>query len=246
MSSPCPNGHQSNDPEWCDTCGAPLAGGTGAASVASASASAASAGTASSAPSTPASTATIACSSCGDINPESNLFCETCGLDFVTGQKPAEQAPVATTAATPAAAVPAPEPIDPGEDLGWSATLTVDADWFAAKGEGIGTPPTRSPNVVEMRHHSMVIGRTRSSGHSPGLVVDDDHGISRKHAELSFDVDAGAWSATDLGSTNGTFVVEEGEALNAELTPIEPNVPRMLLPTDRLFVGAWTRINSSN
>jgi hypothetical protein len=242
MSTLCPNGHHSNDAEWCDTCGAPLAGGTGAGSTTAGSATAASsiAPTALSAPSAPASSATINCVSCGEINPESNLFCETCGLDFVTGQKPAESAPVV---AAPINGVATQLPADPGEDLGWSATLTVDSEWFAAKGEGIGTPPTRAVEVVELRHHSVVIGRSRSSGHNPGLVIDDDHGISRKHAELTYDADADSWSIIDLGSTNGTFVVANGEALIAGLTPIDPNTARPLQPTDRIFVGAWTRID---
>jgi hypothetical protein len=240
MTTLCPNGHQSNDAEWCDTCGAPLAGGTGAASVAAGPATAAPMGL-----NTPPAPATMTCTSCGEINPESNLFCETCGLDFVTGQKPVESAPPAPpVTATPASGATA-KPTDPGENLGWSATLTVDSDWFAAKGEAIGTPPARTPNIVELRHHSMVIGRTRSSGHSPGLVVDDDHGISRKHAELTYDADTAAWSVTDLGSTNGTFVVPEHEPLSHGLTPIEPNVPRPLAETDRVFVGAWTRIELS-
>ena len=25
----CPNGHVSSDPDWCDTCGAPMAGNSG-------------------------------------------------------------------------------------------------------------------------------------------------------------------------------------------------------------------------
>ncbi len=241
MSAQCPNGHTSNDLEWCDTCGAPLAGGTATATPAAAAPSSTS--STSSTTSASLSTAAITCPSCSEINPESNLFCETCGLDFVTGQKPAD--PVAPPPATATTPLPASPPPDPGEDLGWRATTTVDTEWFAAKGEGIGTPPTRSAHVVELRHHSVVIGRTRSSGNSPGLVVDDDHGISRRHAELTFDPVSNTWSVIDLASTNGTFVLAEGDALDPSLAPIEPNIGKLLNPTDRVFVGAWTRVELS-
>ncbi len=160
--SKCPNGHDSKDPEWCDTCGAPLQGGIGAASVAATVApyatSAAGAGTGSGTGAA-ASGAVTMCPACGDANPESNLFCESCGLDFVTGQLPP---PVVTP--DPALAAPVDPtgplvpatPVDLGVDLGWSATLTIDKDWFAAKGEGIGTPPDRAPRSVDLRHGTVL------------------------------------------------------------------------------------------
>jgi hypothetical protein len=235
LSTTCSNGHQSNDPDWCDTCGVPMSGSSGSGSSGSGSSASGSSGSGSSGSGSTASATggTIACPTCGDTNPASNLFCESCGTDFVTGQKPPEPSPQ-IVAATPAA--------DPGIDLGWSALSTVDSEWFAAKGEGIGTPPDRGALTIELRHGSVVIGRTRSSGNSPGLVVDDDHGISRRHAELTHDANANSWAVTDLGSTNGTFVLPPGEALTAELTPITPNTPRLLVAGDRVFVGAWTRI----
>ncbi len=193
----CPQGHVSNDPDWCDTCGAPIgstaspSASTGVAPSAAPSPSGSSGSSGSVSPSVidPAGAsvgasatartglATINCPSCGDPNPESNLFCESCGLDFVTGQVPPP--PIAAPAAN---ADPQPinglDPLhDPGTDLGWEVVLTVDTEWFAAKGEGIGTPPTRSERVEELRHSPLVIGRTRSSGKSPGVVIDDDHGI---------------------------------------------------------------------
>jgi FHA domain len=251
----CPNGHQSTDAEWCDTCGAPLGrAGSDAGSDAGSGARSA-AGAPSSTPSAPPSAAplgasgsglkpngpAINCPSCGDPNPESNLFCESCGLDFVTGQAPTPPPtpPLPIQAPEPIAT---PEPVDPGTDLGWSVTLTIDTDWFAAKGEGIGTPPTRADRVEELRHSPLVIGRTRSSGKSPGVVIDDDHGISRRHAELTHDAQADTWSITDLGSTNGTFVVASDAVLSAALTPVEPNSPVLLVAGDQVFVGAWTRL----
>ncbi len=240
MTTPCPNGHRSTDPEWCDTCGAPL--GTPPAGSGSGSA-----------PSAPPSSgvssgagkpgATINCPSCGDPNAESNLFCESCGLDFVTGQVPTPPPAAAPHPVLPAAApaVVTP-PVDPGTDLGWTVTLAVDPEWFAAKGEGIGIPPSRAERVQELRHSPLVIGRTRSAGASPGIVIDDDHGISRRHAEVTHDPATDSWNITDLGSTNGTFVVAAGTALSASLSPITPNTPTPLSESDRVFVGAWTQV----
>jgi FHA domain/Double zinc ribbon len=235
----CPNGHDSKDAEWCDTCGAPLQGGTGAAATAVASPDPAS--------SVPAGPGPVTiCPSCGDSNPESNLFCESCGLDFVTGQLPPPVAapdPTLVGLVDPTGPLVAATPVDLGTDLGWTATLTIDAEWFAAKGEGIGTPPDRAPRTVDLRHGTVLIGRTRSSGANPGITIDDDHGISRKHAELIHDASANTWSITDVGSTNGTFVVAAGAPLAADLAPIAPNVPLALAETDQVFVGAWTRLD---
>lgn len=241
--TPCPNGHQSTDAEWCDTCGAPLGtAGSGVSSTTAAPSSApSSAPSGVSVPPLNPPGPVVDCPSCGDPNPESNLFCESCGLDFVTGQAPTPQStqPLPIQAPQPIAT---PEPIDPGTDLGWSGSLSIDTDWFAAKGEGIGTPPTRAERVEELRHSPLVIGRTRSTGKSPGIVVDDDHGISRRHAELTYDATADTWSITDLGSTNGTFVVASDAVLSAALTPLDPNSPVLLGPGDQVFVGAWTRL----
>jgi FHA domain len=183
--------------------------------------------------------ATVACPSCATPNPSSNLFCESCGLDFVTGQAPAPD-PVA---ASPSAAVAAaPVIVDPGTDLGWSAELTISSEWFAAKGEGIGVPPTRGPITIELRHDTVLIGRSRSTGTNPGVVIDDDHGISRRHAELRHDIATDSWTLTDLGSTNGSFVVADGEAITPATAPLPANEPRPITVSDRVFVGAWTQI----
>ncbi len=254
----CPNGHVSADPDYCDTCGTPLG--------AKASAVAPTAAPANAVP--PAQAAMIPCPACNDLNVETNLFCEMCGYDFVTGQA-APVVPVAAAPATPStpassssapfAAAPAGAglpsaslasppvaPADPGRDLGWTATLTVDRAWFAVKGEGIGTPPDRAPTVVELRHVSAVIGRSRSTGEQPGVVVDDDHGISRRHAELTLDAATNVWKVTDLSSTNGTYVLDANTEATADLAPIAPGVAKAIGPNDQVHIGAWTRLTLTN
>jgi FHA domain/Double zinc ribbon len=238
----CPNGHVSTDPDYCDTCGTPLGAapspstGTPASSSGSAASNSPGSGSSSSAPSGPA--AMTACPSCGESNAESNLFCESCGLDFVTGQAPP---PIVTAAAVLVPAAPSVA-IDPGRDLGWVANLAVDTAWFAVKGEGIGTPPTRGVKDVPLFHVKAVVGRSRSAGAQPGIIVDDDHGISRQHAEFHYDEVGDAWSVTDLSSTNGTFVLAEDAVPTAELEPIPPGVARPLIAGERVHLGAWTLI----
>lgn len=245
----CPNGHVSTDPDYCDTCGTPI-GATRTSSPSGAGASAASGGSGGSAgssspgglssfspaPSGPG--AMTACPSCGESNAESNLFCESCGLDFVTGQAPP---PIVTPAAILVSAAPSVA-IDPGRDLGWVANLAVDTAWFAVKGEGIGTPPTRGVKDVPLFHVKAVVGRSRSAGAQPGIIVDDDHGISRQHAEFHYDEKADAWTVTDLSSTNGTFVLADDAVPTAELEPIPPGVARPLVEGERVHLGAWTQI----
>lgn len=71
-------------------------------------------------------------------------------------------------------------------------------------------PPTLPGPVAD---GSFVIGREGD------IVVEGDDGVSRHHARL--DIRSGRMTLTDLGSTNGTFVSEQGLAAGMA-TPLEP------------------------
>ncbi len=238
----CPNGHSSADPDYCDTCGTPLGAtrlpSSPPASTGSTNATASTSTPTASSGATSTVAATTPCPSCGELNAASNLFCESCGLDFVTGQAPP---PIVVAKPILAPASP-PVVLDPGTDLGWTVTLSVDSEWFAVKGEGIGVPPDRPATQIQLRHPSAVIGRSRSAGAQPGVVIDDDHGISRRHSELSFDETLDQWSITDLSSTNGTYVLAPDTPLALELEPIVPGVAHVIGARDRVYVGAWTQL----
>jgi FHA domain/Double zinc ribbon len=89
----CPAGHQSGDADYCDTCGAPIAGpGAGADQAAAAPAASgldlgagAGAGLAG---------ASQVCPNCAAANISTALFCEDCGYDFTTGALPAPLSPL--------------------------------------------------------------------------------------------------------------------------------------------------------
>lgn len=86
----CPAGHQSADADYCDTCGAPIAGDQAAGAAP---------GEASAPPAAPSSLdlgpatgstppAGKPCPNCSTENTPTALFCEDCGYDFTTGAMP--------------------------------------------------------------------------------------------------------------------------------------------------------------
>lgn len=223
MTAVCPNGHVSGDPEWCDTCGAPM---TPMASVPPVPTPVP----------TPLSTtvAPVSCPHCGSMNSADNLFCESCGYDFTTGQVPE---PVA--AAAPAE--PQPDVVVGGAGS-WIVVVEVDAAWHALKGELADRPlPAPSTSTVPIGHHASLVGRTsQSRGLRPEIALDADTAVSRRHAQ--FILDDEKLSVVDLSSTNGTFVLDAGAVPTAESAALAPGVAAVLDDGDQIFVGAWSRL----
>jgi pSer/pThr/pTyr-binding forkhead associated (FHA) protein len=60
-------------------------------------------------------------------------------------------------------------------------------------------PPEGAPQVVALRGHGVILGRSSNVD-----VLVDDLYVSDEHAEIL--PDDGSWSVRDLGSTNGTFL----------------------------------------
>lgn len=225
MSAVCPNGHTSEDLEWCDTCGAPMAG-AGAAAAAT--------------PSTPApvptssAVAPVSCPHCGSMNSADNLFCESCGYDFITGQSPEPSSTPAPAEADPAAPAPAAGT--------WIVVVEVDPAWHVLKGElADRSLPAPSTSTVPIGQHASLIGRTsQSRGLRPEIALDADTAVSRRHAQLILEGDK--LSVVDLSSTNGTFVLDRGAVPTADSAPLAPGVSAVLDDGDQIFVGAWSRL----
>ncbi len=129
--------------------------------------------------------------------------------------------------------------IPPGIPLEWVAEVWIDPDWYAGQEADDPMPSPGLPVVVPLTVRSALIGRVSASKHiTPDIDCTTDSGVSRRHAQLT--TDGTRWFVEDLGSSNGTFVGDAGDALPED--PIEVGPKRELGDDDRIYVGAWTRI----
>jgi hypothetical protein len=209
----CPKGHASSTDDFCDECGAKI-GGTGTVPMTAGAAPAASPAT--------ASPAAEPCPNCGAPRAGGTRFCEDCGYDHSTGKVPA----LASSPVTPAPVA--------GQ---WTATIAVDRKYFEDNAiEGVEFPADAPSREVDLPAPQVRIGRrSASKGTNPEIdLADSDPGVSHSHALLTLSVD-GAWLLSDLGSTNGTYLNDEQQALTAGQT-------RSLKDGDQVHVGAWTTI----
>lgn len=254
MNLTCPAGHLSNDPEWCDTCGARIGAVPAAAP-----------------PSPPAvpvggPSAAVRCPHCGVENPADNLFCEACGYDFTTGQAPPDVVLTGPPPASPPRSPTASPPASAGGELihpqvpehaaqsgaeespgsvdgpGWLVVVEVSPAWYALKGALADQPcPPVSTSTVRLHHDVSLVGRTsQSRSIRPEIALDQDTGVSRRHAQ--FVRDGEHMTVIDLASTNGTYVAYDDEAPTEDTPAIEPSVARAIDDGDVVYVGAWTKL----
>jgi FHA domain/Double zinc ribbon len=259
MSVRCPDGHSSESTDYCDTCGLPIE---------AAPSSALDLGPASTVPppvdSPNGSSAGSPgpdekpCPNCSAVVPGGDLFCEVCGYDFTTGALPAPvtapggiavQGGSAAQLGGAAVVTPAPHPAGasvsgagsavPGGTLTWVAEVWVDPDWYGTQESDEPCPSAGMPVVVPLWDTSVLVGRRSASRNiHPQVDCGADHGVSRRHAQLT--TDGQRWWAEDLQSSNGTFFGPAGAPLPTQ--PITPGQRVEFAPGDRVYVGAWTRI----
>ncbi|MGH9264721.1 MAG: FHA domain-containing protein [Acidimicrobiales bacterium] len=222
MPVACPNGHQSESTDYCDTCGAVIGGEAPPAEGNTAQ--------------MPAPPAAATCPNCGAPREPDEAFCEVCGLDFATGQLP-----------TPPAADPAPAAatVDPAAaaTAEWVAVVSADHRYFESNqaespDQSVTFPTDAAVREVPLLASEVLIGRrSDSKGIFPEIDLSEppsDPGVSRRHAILRRQPD-GEWVVVDQGSTNGTVV-------RSAVTAIKPGDAVRLHDGDHLHVGAWTRI----
>jgi hypothetical protein len=253
MSATCPNGHESEWPDFCSVCGVSLqpagapAGADSGAAASPAATPAPDAGAAS-----PATTpAGPTCPNCGYSREATDVFCESCGFDFIAGTMPS--APVVVPAAgTPSpdagppatAGAPAGGPAGPGPaaaTASWWAVVEADRAYYDREHAGgpvaFPDPAPASVSVPLITEVAHIGRRSASRGLSPEIDLagpPEDPAVSHRHAELRRQAD-GSYVVVDVGSTNGTKVDDATDLL-------APDTPQPLADRSRLYLGAWTRI----
>lgn len=95
MTLTCPEGHQSEATDYCDTCGAPMTGGVPSVGGSLPVGGAPSGASPDPGPDPGAAAPSQTCPHCGAANLADALFCEACGYDFTTGAAPLDDAPEA-------------------------------------------------------------------------------------------------------------------------------------------------------
>jgi len=215
MSATCPQGHESDDADFCTVCGARI----GAPSFATPPKEVP-------APFDAPSTADVPaepCPKCQTMRFGDAQFCEECGYDFVNPPT----APLEPTA-----------PLD-DERVGWMVVVSTDRDHYDRNApDDIAFPADLEDRIVVLDQDCMRIGRRSEARHAhPEIDLagpPEDTGVSRMHAVLNRQAD-GSFVIVDLGSVNGTTV-------NDEPTVLDEGVARPLHHGDRIHVGAWTAI----
>lgn len=161
-----------------------------------------------------------------------------------TPQSAGSQSPEATRNAPLMPETPRPEARRPEADttngpVAWVAELWIDPEWYAVQESPDPIPSPGLPDIVPLRGDSVLIGRTsHSRGIFPDIEGGADTGISRRQAKLT--TDGKRWFVEDLDSSNGTFVGPAAGKLPED--PLTPGRRHELEPSDRIYVGAWTRI----
>jgi len=211
---PCPkNGCQSNDPDWCSECGAPMR--AVAAPVPS--------------PTGAPALAPTLCPDCSTPRDGDGEFCGVCRFNFETGQSyaPAAAAAPAAPAPSPVAAAVAETPV-PVISRQWSVHIERDPALDPSVDPASLAPYPQLTFPLDLPE--MLIGRANGRNH-PEIPVDDE-GVSSRHAKLAFAAD-GSLSVLDLASTNGTTL--NGVALIAGAATI-------LASGDQMVIGRWSRL----
>lgn len=129
--------------------------------------------------------------------------------------------------------------------MSWSVEVAIDPAWYEVKGVLADRPcPAPTAAVWALGSGTTLVGRNSSGrGVHPEIALDDDTGVSRRHAE--FVVSGEKLFVVDRSSTNGTYVLSDTEHYGPETPPIQPEVARALQHGDRVYLGAWTRMTVS-
>lgn len=150
----------------------------------------------------------LGCRGCGRTRVDDARFCETCGHDHTAS-------------------------------VVWSVEVSADRAYYERTGSDLPFPITRVPSVLVFEADEITVGRrSEPRGIAPDVDLSGeraDPGVSHRHGVIRRDASSGECTIVDLGSTNGTTV-------NGEEQAIAPHEPVRLHAGDRIHVGAWTTI----
>ncbi|MEE9416527.1 MAG: FHA domain-containing protein [Acidimicrobiales bacterium] len=226
----CSNGHESEWPDFCSSCGVAMAG-TADPATADAPASVDS-GVAPD----PVAPSGLSCPNCAESYGDSDVFCENCGYDFLSGSMPGALPEPDPTVAGPEAAMAVAE-----AEADWKLVGSVDRAYFdrmSAEGQLDFPDPVPADTEVALIGEKVLVGRrSESRGVFPEIDVSaltGDPAASTRHAMLERQTD-GSYTVTDLDSTNGTFLGDSDDAM-------APGSPVQLANGDVVHLGAWTKL----
>ncbi len=229
----CPNGHASDETDYCSVCGAPMAGAASAPAPTGAS------------PAPALEPGVEACPACGTARSDPTArFCEVCRYDFQSrepgpppvaaalGDPPTRAAAVPTP---PAPAPPASRPADPTGPSGraeWEVVIVVDPSLDSEPEPGPPPPPDIGERLFPIDLAEMLVGRRDDRQSIRPEIPVLDPGVSRRHARF-LRLPGGGLAITDLASANGTAVNGAGLIAGEQ---------RELADGDVVTIGRWTRI----
>lgn len=213
MSTYCPKGHESSEPDYCSECGAKIGSPSGAI-----------------APAIPKIGAQLCpdCSAPHELH--SGNFCEICGYNFVTkahGELPIIQS-VVPEAVTPLETVTIKQESAVRE---WEVVVTIDP---SLRHPDSPEPPSDvTPITIRLDQSTHLIGRTsQARAVYPEIALDLDDAVSHRHALLDRHSDS-TLTLRDIGSSNGT-------QLNG--VELKPMIDIPVNSGDVITIGHWTKI----
>lgn len=137
------------------------------------------------------------------------------------------------------AAPDAGAPVAPAVPLEWVVERWVDPGWYELQDSQDPCPSPGLPVVVPLTVRSVLVGRVSFSRNiHPTIDCSPDIGVSRRHCQLT--TDGSRWWVEDLQSSNGTYVGPDSGPLPTKA--LVPGTRRELEESDRIYVGAWTRL----
>lgn len=271
MTFVCPNGHQSEAGDFCDTCGAKIDPDAQPSSAATPSAE----GDGSASSQAPAEQI---CPNCQTPNAPDALFCEACGYDFTTGALPRGTTPAPEAAE--AGAEPGPETgTETGTEPSAAAGAEPGGEATGSAGGSTGAPDPAAPPFTGNVSPSLApqwvaevwvdpdwyaVQDAPEPMPSPGLPVvvplaSRSLLIGRVSTSRNIHPDIDCTSDTGVSrrhaqlTTDGQrwFVEDLGSSNGTFVAPASgplPEIPIAVGPRteldedDRVYVGAWTRI----